>query len=123
MGMFDQEGYLYIKDRKKDMVISGGENIYPAEVEQVLFAHPQIQEASCIGIPDLQFGEAVMAVVVPKAGQSLSEAEVIEYTSRHLAKFKVPKRVAFIGALPRSAVGKVLRRELRRQFGGMTVKY
>jgi len=123
MGMFDPEGYLYIKDRKKDMVISGGENIYPAEVEQVLFTHPRIQEASCIGIPDPQFGEAVMAVVVPKAGQSLSEAEVIEYTSQRLAKFKIPKRVAFIEALPRSAVGKVLRRELRKQFGGMTVKY
>jgi fatty-acyl-CoA synthase len=123
MGMFDPEGYLYIKDRKKDMVISGGENIYPAEVEQVLFTHPKIQEASCIGIPDPQYGEAVMAVVVAKAGQSLTEAEVVEYTSQRLAKFKVPKRVAFVEALPRSAVGKVLRRELRKQFGGMTVKY
>jgi len=123
MGMFDDEGNLYIKDRKNDMIIAGGENIYPAEVEQVLFTHPKILEISCIGIPDERFGEAVMAVVVLKPGESMTEEEAIEYASEHLGKFKVPKRVAFVDQLPRSAVGKVLRRELRKQFGGITVKY
>jgi fatty-acyl-CoA synthase len=123
MGMFDEEGNLYIKDRKKDMIIAGGENIYPAEIEQVLFAHPKILEASCIGIPDPQFGEAVMAVVVLKPGEKMTEEELISYASEYLGKFKVPKRVAFVDELPKSAVNKVLRRELRERFGGITVKY
>ncbi|MDI6756193.1 MAG: long-chain-fatty-acid--CoA ligase [Thermodesulfobacteriota bacterium] len=123
MGTFDEEGYLYIKDRKKDMIISGGENIYPAEVEQILFAHPQVLEASCLGIPDPQFGEAVMAALVLKPGASISEGEIIGYAAQHLGKFKVPKRVVFLDQLPKSAVGKVLRRELRKQFGGTAVKY
>lgn len=123
MGAFDEQGYLYIKDRKRDMIIAGGENIYPAEIEQVLFQHPQILEASCIGIPDPQFGEAVMAIVVLKPGQTISEEEIIGYAAQHLAKFKVPKRIAFLDQLPKNAVGKVLRRELRNQFGGISVKY
>lgn len=123
MGTFDEEGNLYIKDRKKDMIIAGGENIYPAEVEQVLFSHPKVLEAACIGIPDERFGEAVMAVVVVRPGESLSEQELIDYCSRHLGRFKVPKRVEFVEELPKSAVGKVLRRELRVRFGGITVRY
>lgn len=123
MGAFDQEGRLYIKDRKKDMIIAGGENIYPAEIEQVLYAHSGILEASCFGIPDPKFGEAVMAAVVPRSGESLTEEEVIAYSAENLGRFKVPKRVVFLDALPKSAVGKVLRRELRKQFGGITVHY
>jgi len=123
MGAFDKEGKLYIKDRKKDMIIAGGENIYPAEIEQVLFAHPAILEASCIGVPDPDFGEAVMAVVVTRPGEALTEEEVISYSSEHLGRFKVPKRVSFVDELPKSAVGKVLRRELRKQFGGVSVQY
>jgi acyl-CoA synthetase (AMP-forming)/AMP-acid ligase II len=111
----DEEDFLYIVDRKKDMVNSGGENVYPAEVEAVLHQHPKILEVAVIGIPDPQWGETVCAVVVPRPGEELTEAEVIEFTMGRLAGYKKPRKVVFTGALPRNPSGKVLKTVLRSE--------
>jgi acyl-CoA synthetase (AMP-forming)/AMP-acid ligase II len=109
----DAEGFVYVVDRKKDMIISGGENIYSAEVEAVLLTHPKIKEAAVIGVPDPKWGEAVKAVVVLKPGEKATGEEIIQFCLENLARFKRPKFVEFTPALPRSATGKVLKRELR----------
>lgn len=108
----DEEGYFTIVDRKKDMIISGGFNIYPREVDEVLFAHPKILEACAIGIPDNHFGERVKAYVVLKPGETLTEKEVIDYCRERLANYKAPKSVEFIDKLPKSEIGKILRKGL-----------
>ena len=118
----DEEGYIYIVDRKTDMIISGGENIYPAEVEEVLYRHPKILEAAVIGVYDEQWGEAVKAVVVPKPGETLTEEEVIDFCKQHLASYKKPKSVDFTDALPRNPTMKVLKTVLRERYG-KAVKY
>ncbi|GAB4545673.1 MAG: long-chain fatty acid--CoA ligase [Anaerolineae bacterium] len=115
-GTVDEEGCIYILDRYKDMYISGGENVYPAEVEQVIYQLPQVAEVGVIGIPDERWGESGLAVVVLKAGQSLTEAQIIDHCLKQLAKYKVPKVVRFVEMLPRNAAGKVLKRELRKEF-------
>jgi fatty-acyl-CoA synthase len=112
-GYMDEDGYLYIHDRIKDMIISGGENIYPAEVESALCDHPDVAEAAVIGIPDEQWGEAVKAVVVMKPGKTASATDIIDFTRTRIAGFKTPKTVDFIDALPRNPSGKILRRNLR----------
>ncbi|MFO7262971.1 MAG: acyl-CoA synthetase [Bacillaceae bacterium G1] len=109
----DDEGFIYVVDRKKDMIISGGENIYPKEIEEVLYMHPGILEAAVIGVPDATWGETVKAVVVPKPGHTLTAEEVIEHCTRYLASYKKPRMVQFVDALPRNAAGKVLKRVLR----------
>ncbi len=109
----DHRGFFFVVDRKKDMIKSRGENVYPREVEEVLFQHPAVRDAVVVGIPDLQLGEAVKAYVVPREGQSLTEGDLIEHCRRSLARFKVPVAVAFLQELPRTLVGKVLRRALR----------
>ena len=109
----DEEGFVYVVDRKKDMIISGGENIYSAEIEAMLLTHPKIREAAVIGIPDPKWGEAVKAFVVLKPGEKATAEEIIEFSLENLARFKRPKAVEFIPTLPRSATGKVLKRELR----------
>ncbi|SJZ45860.1 fatty-acyl-CoA synthase [Enhydrobacter aerosaccus] len=114
----DDEGFIYIVDRWKDMYISGGENVYPAEVENVLFQLPQVADAAIIGIPNERWGEVGLAIIVRKADQPLEEADVIRHCLGKLAKFKVPQSIAFVEALPRNATGKVLKRELRVQFVG-----
>ncbi len=114
----DEEGYLYVVDRKKDMVISGGENVYPAEVEAVLHRHPKILEAAVFGIPNAKWGESVWAVVVPKPGEQLTEDEVIQFTTGKLAGYKKPRRVEFAEALPRNPSGKVLKTVLRSKYSG-----
>jgi fatty-acyl-CoA synthase len=114
----DDEGFVYIVDRWKDMYISGGENVYPAEVENALYQLPQVAEAAVIGIPSERWGEVGLAVLVLKPGQTLDKATVIAWCSERLARFKVPADVAMIDALPRNATGKVLKRELRLQFVG-----
>jgi long-chain acyl-CoA synthetase len=108
----DQEGYFTIVDRKKDMIISGGFNIYPREVDEVLFAHPKILEACVIGVPDSHFGERVKAYVVLKPDQSVREQEIIDYCRERMANYKTPKSVEFIDELPKSAIGKILRKGL-----------
>jgi len=116
MGFFDAYGYLFIADRKTDMIISGGENIYPREVEEAILKLDGVQEVAVIGIPDDAWGEAVRAIVVKRPGAELTEAQVIEHCRQHIASYKKPKGVDFVEALPRSAVGKVLKHELRAPF-------
>ena len=111
----DDEGFIYIVDRQKDMYISGGENVYPAEVENVLYQLPQIAEAAIIGIPDEKWGEVGLAFIALKPNESLSDEDIINHCLKNLAKFKIPKSVEFIEALPRNATGKVLKRTLREQ--------
>lgn len=113
---YDDEGYFYIVDRKKDMFISGGENVYPAEIEKVLYQHPAVHMCAVIGLPDPKWGEAGKACVVLKPGAQVTEAELLTFMSERLAKYKVPKSVTFMEALPISAAGKILKRELRQQF-------
>jgi acyl-CoA synthetase (AMP-forming)/AMP-acid ligase II len=112
----DEEGYIYVVDRKKDMIISGGENIYAAEVEEVLFAHPKILEAAVIGVEDPEWGEAVKALVVAKEGETLDEQEVTEHCKSRLAGYKKPKTVEFLESLPRNAAGKVMKFQLREKY-------
>jgi fatty-acyl-CoA synthase len=114
----DDEGFVYIVDRWKDMYISGGENVYPAEVENVLFQIPQVADAAIIGVPSERWGEVGMAIIVRKPDQALEEGDVVRHCLTRLAKFKVPQSVIFVDVLPRNATGKVLKRELRVQFVG-----
>ncbi|MBD8026914.1 long-chain fatty acid--CoA ligase [Ureibacillus sp. Re31] len=120
LGRFDEEGFLYIVDRKKDMIIRGGENIYPIEVEEVLYQIPQVLEAAIVGVPHEVYGEVPKAFVVLKEGQSVSEEEIITYCSTQLAKYKVPIEVEFLEQLPRNASGKVLKHTLRPQVSKAT---
>ena len=112
----DEEGYYYICDRKSDMIISGGMNVYPAEIEAALEQHPGIFDVAVFGIPSGQWGEQVHAAVVPAPGASLSEAEVIAYARQHLARYKCPRSVSFMNELPRTGSGKLLKRELRAPY-------
>src|SRR5262249_15778928 len=111
-GHMDKNGHLYIDDRIKDMIISGGENIYPAEVESALCDHPDVAEAAVVGIPDDKWGEAVKAIVVMKPGKSATATDIINFTRTRIAGYKTPKSVDFIEALPRNPSGKILRRNL-----------
>ncbi len=115
-GYLDEDGYLFIRDRMKDMIISGGENVYPAEVESAIFGHPAVQEVAVIGIPDQKWGETVKAVVVPKPGMSVEEADIIAWARERIAAFKAPRSVDVIEALPRNASGKILRKDLRAPY-------
>jgi fatty-acyl-CoA synthase len=115
-GYMDEDGYVYIHDRIKDMIISGGENIYPAEVENALCDHPDVAEAAVIGIPDDKWGEAVKAVVALKPGKTATETDIINFLRTRIAGFKTPKSVDFIAALPRNPSGKILRRNLRDPY-------
>ncbi|MBA1148188.1 long-chain fatty acid--CoA ligase [Ectothiorhodospiraceae bacterium WFHF3C12] len=112
----DEEGFYYIVDRKKDMLISGGENVYPTEVEQVLYKHPKVQEVAVIGVPDERWGEVPMALVVPPQGETVTLEEIEDYCRDKLARFKTPKHLAVLEELPRTATGKVLKRELRQEY-------
>ena len=116
----DEDGYLYIVDRRKDMIVSGGENIYPREIEEVLFRHPAIADVAIVGIPDSIWGESVKAFIVLKHGKMIDEQEVIDFCKGHLASYKKPKAVEFISSIPKSASGKPLKRLLkeRDQKGG-----
>jgi long-chain acyl-CoA synthetase len=115
-GFLDADGYVYIHDRVKDMIVSGGENIYPAEVENVLMAHPSIADAAVIGIPDDKWGETPKAMVVRKPGSDISEADIISFCREQLAKFKCPTSVDFVESLPRNPSGKILKKDLRAPF-------
>ncbi len=115
-GFFDADGYLYIHDRVKDMIVSGGENIYPAEVENAIFGHPAVADVAVIGVPDEKWGEAVKAIVVKNPDMDVTPAEIIAYARERIAGYKLPKSVDFIGTLPRNPSGKILRRELREPY-------
>jgi fatty-acyl-CoA synthase len=122
IGRLDAEGYLYLTDRKSFMIITGGVNVYPQEVEDVLLGHPAVLDAAVIGVPDPDFGEAVTAVVQLVAGvppDPALEAELIAFCRRHLSGIKCPRRVAFRTELPRTATGKLFKRLLRDEFAGL----
>ena len=112
MGSFDERGYLTLRDRSKDVVISGGSNIYPREVEEVLLEHPDVVEAGVVGAPDDEWGEVVVAFIVG----SVSEAELDAHLLERIARFKRPKRYEFVDAIPKNSYGKVLKRELRARL-------
>lgn len=115
-GCIDEDGYLYIHDRLKDMIVSGGENVYPAEVENAVHGHPAVADVAVIGVPDERWGEAVKAVVVLKGGEAADAEAIVAWTRERIAGYKTPKSVEFVDALPRNASGKVLRRELRERY-------
>jgi len=115
-GYLDTEGYLFLTDRVKDMIVSGGENIYPAEVENVLAAHPAIAEVAVIGIPDPRWGESVKAVVALRQGATAEAAELVAWCRERLAHYKCPQSIDFLPALPRNPSGKVLKRDLRAPY-------
>ncbi len=116
MAKVDEEGYYYLVDRKNDMIISGGENIYPTEVEDVLAKHPAVLEVAVVGIPHPKWGETVLAEIVTKEGQSCSTDEVKEFCSEKLAKYKIPRYYEFVESLPKTLTGKILRREVRTKY-------
>jgi acyl-CoA synthetase (AMP-forming)/AMP-acid ligase II len=117
LGRFDEEGHLYFAGRKKDMIISGGQNIYPAEVEKVLLKHPKIEEAAIIGVPDKEWGESVLATVVLKENEVMSEEELISYIKNNMASYNKPRYVKFVKALPRTtATGKIQKAEMRKNY-------
>lgn len=116
VGYFDSEGYLYVTDRKGDMIISGGENIYPVEVENVIRSNPKVADVGVVGLPDPAWGESPLAVVVLKSGERATTEELIEYCRDKLARFKTPKKVVFADDLPRNSTGKVLKKELREKY-------
>lgn len=115
-GFIDECGYIYLVDRIKDMIISGGENIYPAELENILDQHPQVSESACFGVPHDKWGEAVWALVVPASGANLTMEEIVDFLSRKIAKFKLPHTIEFGSELPRNASGKVLKNQLRDKY-------
>ncbi|HEX7038195.1 MAG TPA: AMP-binding protein [Pseudomonadales bacterium] len=115
---WDADGYVFIVDRAKDMIISGGENIYSVQVEDAIHKHPAVLESAVIGVPDPEWGESVLAVVVLKPGAQATEQEIIDTAKRHLASYQKPRRVVFVDALPKAPTGKILKRELRARYGG-----
>jgi len=116
VGYLDADGYLYIHDRVKDMIVSGGENVYPAEVENVLMGHPAIADVAVIGVPHEKWGETAKAVVVKKPGAEVTEQEIIDYARERLARFKCPTTVDWADVLPRNPSGKILKKDLRAPF-------
>jgi len=111
----DEDGYFYIVDRKKDMIISGGYNVYPRDIDEVYYEHPKVQEACSIGIPDAKRGENVKLFVVLKEGETATQEELIEYGKTKLAAYKLPVEVEFRKELPKTNVGKILRKQLRAE--------
>ena len=116
MAKVDEDGYIYIVDRKTGMIISGGINIYPREIENVLYSHPAVKEAVVIGVPDREWGESVKAVVQLKEGMTANEEEIIDFCKQHLASYKKPKSVDFVDQFPLGIGGKILKRVVREQY-------
>jgi long-chain acyl-CoA synthetase len=117
LASMDEEGYVYIVDRKKDMIITGGENVFSTEVENALYTHPAVLEAAVVGVPDATWGEAIKAIIVLKPGSQATAEDIMAHCRAHIAHFKVPRSVDFYeGALPKSGSGKILKRELREKY-------
>ena len=117
IGLFDDDGYLYIVDRLKDMIITGGENVYPREVEELLYTHPEVQECAVVGLPDRDWGERVTAFIVSHKGQQPDPTALKSFLKKRLAGFKVPKEFVVVDELPKNNAGKLLKREIKKQFG------
>ena len=115
-GRMDEEGFVFIQDRIKDMIVSGGENIYSTEVEAALFAHPDVVDAAVIGVPDEKYGEVVKACIVKKEGSNVTEDDLISFCKDRIASYKKPQSVDFIDEVPRNASGKVLKKVLREPY-------
>ena len=115
-GTMDDDGYIYIQGRVKDMIVSGGENVYPRVVEDVLFQHPAVADAAVIGVPDEQWGETVKAIIVLREGQTATEEELIDFCRDKLAGFERPRSAEFVDELPRNPSGKVIKRQLREPY-------
>jgi long-chain acyl-CoA synthetase len=111
----DEDGYFYIVDRKKDMIISGGYNVYPRDIDEVFYMNPKVQEACAIGIPDPTRGESAKVFIVLKEGETATPAELIDFAKAHLATYKLPTEIEFRKELPKTNVGKILRKELRAE--------
>ena len=118
VGYVDKDGYYWITDRKKDLIIKGGENISPRTIEEVLFAHPKVSEAAVIGMKDAVYGEEIKAFLVLNPGETATAEEIREYCRKNLTNFFVPKEIIFMQALPKSLVGKILKKELRKLLNG-----
>jgi len=116
MGTLDRDGYLFLKDRKSDMIVTGGENVFPKETEDVLYEHPAVQECAVVSAPDARWGEKVQAVVALKAGHRVNENELMEHCKGRLARYKCPKAVEIWDALPKTPIGKILRKDVKRRF-------
>jgi long-chain acyl-CoA synthetase len=114
IGLIDDDGYLFIVDRLKDMIITGGENVYPREIEEILYTRPEVQECAVIGLPDKEYGEKVTAFIIPRQGQDLNSRDLKAYLKTKLSPFKVPKDFIAVPDLPRSAAGKILKRHLKK---------
>ena len=117
-GYMDERGYVFVVDRIKDMIVTGGENVYSAEVENALAKHPAVAQVAVIGVPDDRWGERVHAVIVMKAGEDVSDDGLRDFTRTLIAGYKVPRSVSFVDALPMSGAGKILKRTLREQYWG-----
>jgi acyl-CoA synthetase (AMP-forming)/AMP-acid ligase II len=118
MGYIDEEGYLFLVDRKADMIVTGGENVYPKETEDVLYEHPAVMECAVVSAPDEKWGERVQAAVVLKEGQQATAEELIEHCKQKLAGYKCPKAIEFWEALPKTPIGKILRKDVKKTFWG-----
>lgn len=116
MGYYDEKGFIYIADRKKDMIVTGGENVFPREVEEILYQHPAVSEAAVIGIPDPYWVEKVHALVVLNAGAKIGEEDLIEFIKQRIAGYKVPKGIEFVESLPKNPQGKILKKEIRLRY-------
>jgi acyl-CoA synthetase (AMP-forming)/AMP-acid ligase II len=116
LGHYDEDGYIYIVDRKKDMIVSGGENIYPREVEEVLYRHPAVSECAVFGIPDPKWVEAVHAVISLREGATATPEELIEFCKRKTARYKAPKSVEIVEEIPKSGTGKILKKEMKKKY-------
>ena len=114
MGYFDEDGYLFVVERKKDLIIRGGLNVYPKDVEEVIHKHPAVLEAAVVGVPDVRMGEEVCAYLVRRSGAQLSAAELIAHCQANLAKYKTPKYVEFVDNLPKTGLGKIQKKEIRK---------
>ena len=116
IGRFDECGYLFLMDRSKDMIISGGENIYPREIEEVLIRHPAVREVAVIGVPDPEWGESVKAVVSTTSGTSVTDQELIDFCRKHVSSYKKPRSVDFVDEIPKNNYGKIMKRVLREKY-------
>lgn len=116
VGYMDKQGYLFILDRSKDMIVSGGENIYPREIEEVLIRHPAVREAAVIGVPDDKWGEAIKAIVALAPGANATESDLIAFCKDNIASYKKPKSVDFVDSLPKNNYGKIVKRDLRAKY-------